>query len=218
MEDLLKQTGDDDFRIAAADGDAEELQKLIYTISSIDAQDPETGKTALHYAVQSKKLAVLVYLLDRGASPTVADNEGNTPLHDAAKDLQLMFMISMLVKHLPIKENGEVVPTSPNEFPELREDVDASIENNNGESAFKIVVTNYLDKRDSIRPEFKALFNQLYRMLSRNVVAAQIKSGKLDKEKRGYVVIGTYGDVHVFDTAEEAERYQIKQGKDRVYF
>jgi ankyrin repeat protein len=42
------------------------------------------GQTALHFAAEMGRMAVVRFLLDRGASPLIADAAGRTPI-DAAR-------------------------------------------------------------------------------------------------------------------------------------
>ena len=43
-----------------------------------------TGRTPLFYAVHSENAAAVKYLLDHGANPDKADEDGLSPLHSAA--------------------------------------------------------------------------------------------------------------------------------------
>ncbi|XP_046654818.1 ankyrin-1-like [Daphnia pulicaria] len=44
----------------------------------------ENGRTALYYAIIDKNVETVRYLLEKGADPTIGDNEGTTPFHVAA--------------------------------------------------------------------------------------------------------------------------------------
>eukprot|EP00300_Choanocystis_sp_HF-7_P026411 c2956_g1_i2.p2 GENE.c2956_g1_i2~~c2956_g1_i2.p2 ORF type:complete len:118 (-),score=13.86 c2956_g1_i2:590-943(-) len=45
----------------------------------------QDGHTALHIAVQSLELEIARVLIESGANPNTADNQGATPVHIAAK-------------------------------------------------------------------------------------------------------------------------------------
>lgn len=50
---------------------------------SINVQDKEEGRTALHMAVDRGLMDVVEFLLERKAAVNLADNDGQTPLHYA---------------------------------------------------------------------------------------------------------------------------------------
>lgn len=62
-------------------------------VADVNAKD-SAGRTALHYAVWD--LGVLRVLLRGGADPCVADAEGMTPLHLAAKDKATDVLLQLL--------------------------------------------------------------------------------------------------------------------------
>src|SRR3954452_11899837 len=47
--------------------------------------ETDEGETALHWAVSRQHTEIVAMLLDAGANPNVADNDGYTPLHDVAE-------------------------------------------------------------------------------------------------------------------------------------
>lgn len=49
----------------------------------IDVKDKDEGRTGLHWAVSEGHIAMVKYLLERGANPNVSDNIGWTPLMSA---------------------------------------------------------------------------------------------------------------------------------------
>ena len=50
----------------------------------LNFQNPKTGNTALHLAVKSKRPRIILFLLEKGASIDISNNEGLTPLQLAA--------------------------------------------------------------------------------------------------------------------------------------
>lgn len=51
----------------------------------INSRDLSTGRTGLHIAADRRDVVWLVYLLNRGANPNIADNRGVTPLMRASQ-------------------------------------------------------------------------------------------------------------------------------------
>lgn len=51
----------------------------------VNSRDLSTGRTGLHIAADRRDVVWLVYLLNRGANPNIADNRGATPLMRASQ-------------------------------------------------------------------------------------------------------------------------------------
>nr|CCA19416.1 conserved hypothetical protein [Albugo laibachii Nc14] len=65
---------------AASDGDIEEIERYVASGGDIDAQD-EHAYTPLQAAVSYNHAELALILLKHGSSPTLADNDLDTPLH-----------------------------------------------------------------------------------------------------------------------------------------
>jgi ankyrin repeat protein len=63
--------------------DPEKIAALIKAGVWLDETDE--GETALHWAVSRQHTEIVTMLLEAGANPNVPDNDGYTPLHDAAE-------------------------------------------------------------------------------------------------------------------------------------
>ena len=72
------------------------IPALVAAGSDIDAADAE-GRTALHYAARDGQNAVVVELLNHGASVYAQDNRGRTPLHLAAMSDNANSVIDVLL-------------------------------------------------------------------------------------------------------------------------
>jgi ankyrin repeat protein len=70
--------------LAARQGDQALVEQLLSGRVPPDHKDAQ-GRTALWYAVQNRKSALVDILLNAGASPRVADKSGDTPLHIASR-------------------------------------------------------------------------------------------------------------------------------------
>src|SRR3954465_11431454 len=68
---------------AVVRNDPEKIAALIKAGVLLDETDE--GETALHWAVSRQHTEIVTMLLDAGANPNVADNDGYTPLHDLAE-------------------------------------------------------------------------------------------------------------------------------------
>lgn len=68
---------------AIAQGDDAAALKLIEQGVDVEAKDPATGASALHYAVMKDKIALVGLLLARGADVNSRTKSGTTPLHTA---------------------------------------------------------------------------------------------------------------------------------------
>ena len=66
-----------------AKGDFEAARKLIEQGADIEAKDPGTGASVLHYAVMRGNPDILQYLLSKGADVNSRTKNGTTPLHTA---------------------------------------------------------------------------------------------------------------------------------------
>jgi uncharacterized protein len=64
---------------AAFDGDADACERLVKSGVAVDGND-KYGITALGYAIDQQRLAVVRKLIDLGANVNHADDEGRTPL------------------------------------------------------------------------------------------------------------------------------------------
>jgi hypothetical protein len=70
--------------LAAADGNTEQIKRLLSQGADVNAKDEE-GQTPLHYAVKSGEMEVVQILIEAGANVHAVDKDGVTPLHTAAK-------------------------------------------------------------------------------------------------------------------------------------
>ena len=66
-----------------AKGDLEATRKLIEQGADIEAKDPGTGASVLHYAVMRGNPEILQYLLGKGVDVNSRTRNGTTPLHTA---------------------------------------------------------------------------------------------------------------------------------------
>lgn len=66
-----------------AKGDYAAAVKMIEAGANIDAKDPNTGASPLHYAVWQGNMALVALLIDRGADVNSVTKNGATPLHTA---------------------------------------------------------------------------------------------------------------------------------------
>ena len=66
-----------------AKGDFENARKLIEQGANIEAKDPGTGASVLHYAVMRGNPEILQLLLGRGVDVNSRTRNGTTPLHTA---------------------------------------------------------------------------------------------------------------------------------------
>jgi ankyrin repeat protein len=58
----------------------DELQRLIRGGADVNKQDPVTGKTALHHAIENRRPRSVFWLADAGADVCIQDANGKTPL------------------------------------------------------------------------------------------------------------------------------------------
>ena|SRR5258706_10713776 len=66
-----------------AKGDLENTRKLIEQGADLEAKDPGTGASVLHYAVMRGNPEILQFLLGRGVDINSRTRNGTTPLHTA---------------------------------------------------------------------------------------------------------------------------------------
>ena len=89
--------------IAAATGNLEEVQSLLEQGAEIEAENRYTGETPIFYAVTNQHRDTVRYLIAENANIDVQRNNGDTPLHVAARlylsncSLQLAEIIGILI-------------------------------------------------------------------------------------------------------------------------
>lgn len=66
-----------------AKGDLENTRKLIEQGADLEAKDPGTGASVLHYAVMRGNPEILQFLIGRGVDVNSRTRNGTTPLHTA---------------------------------------------------------------------------------------------------------------------------------------
>lgn len=69
---------------AVVGGDYDETARLLDQGASIEAKDPGSGASPLHYAVMKGRMKIIDLLLSRGADVNSRTRNGTTPLHTAA--------------------------------------------------------------------------------------------------------------------------------------
>lgn len=79
----VAQTEPTSLHAAAAKGDFAAVSKLVSQGSDIEARDPATGGSVLHYAVMRGNPETIDLLLARGADVNSRTKNGTTPLHTA---------------------------------------------------------------------------------------------------------------------------------------
>jgi hypothetical protein len=67
------------FRALASEGLQSLFKKLPITIYDAQFKEPDTGNTALHYAVENNLENMVGYLIDKGADIDTPNNQGITP-------------------------------------------------------------------------------------------------------------------------------------------
>jgi len=100
------------FLVAAREGRASDLVRLMRAGVDANSADPETGFTALHWAVACGQLEAVAVLLDLATSLDInaRDLDNNTPLLVAVQNLRTKAALAVLEKgadvHLPNKAGG----------------------------------------------------------------------------------------------------------------
>ena len=75
----------DPIYVAAREGNLEEIRRLLKSGTDVNITSEYLGRTALHWAVQSKHKDVVELLISSGASIDVKAKDNRTPLHFAAE-------------------------------------------------------------------------------------------------------------------------------------
>lgn len=99
--------GDTAVHVAAFEGDAAILRAVLAHGGDTDARNPITGATPLQQALLSPDANQYKVLLDAGADPNLADNNGDTALHVAARTNAGGAILALLGKGArPLAENS----------------------------------------------------------------------------------------------------------------
>ena len=79
---IVDRAGRNELINAAIDGDVSAVERCLTENFDPDYAD-QAGWTALHFAVQNNDAEIAAILLNGGASTTVVDRDGNSPLSQA---------------------------------------------------------------------------------------------------------------------------------------
>lgn len=87
---------------AAGRGDIDAMEELRQQGGLLSVATSHDGRTPIHVACLEGQLQVIRYLLEKGASPHVFDNHGQTPLHDAIRSAneEAIFLLREFGAHL----------------------------------------------------------------------------------------------------------------------
>jgi ankyrin repeat protein len=70
-------------RTASEFGQIDKVRQLLcYPKVNVNATDSDTGKSALHFAVEKEFIEVITYLFEHGANSAQRDAKSETPLHE----------------------------------------------------------------------------------------------------------------------------------------
>ncbi|XP_046655006.1 ankyrin-2-like, partial [Daphnia pulicaria] len=92
----------------SADSDRDSyIPNLLLANDKVDINETTSycGLTALHLAIIHSNLTLAYFLLGRRANPNVADENGATPLHWAARDAKDMNIVELLLEHEDLDVN-----------------------------------------------------------------------------------------------------------------
>lgn len=99
--------GDTAVHAAAFSGKPELLRLVLEHGGDVDARNPQTGTTPLVQALLSPRADQYRVLLDAGADPDIADRNGDTPLHVAARTNNGSAILALLGKGAsPLAKNS----------------------------------------------------------------------------------------------------------------
>ena len=122
-----------EFRVAAAKSDLAQLQQLLSKIADINAQGPDSKRTALHFAVMYNTHGdVIEWLKNNGADGNMPDKDGNTPFHLACKNKKIGQYLALLVVRPQNKEEEDAFTRKPLATPGLN----PFLPNNEGKTPF----------------------------------------------------------------------------------
>ena len=105
--------------VEAAGQSLEVVKLLVAKGAKIDARQSDQGWTALTRSITDHRSDVMLYLLARGADPTIAMNDGATPLHMAVRFGDLKAVEALLKRNVNVdartKEEPRTVHSSEND-------------------------------------------------------------------------------------------------------
>lgn len=184
------QDSEKEFRIAASRGDIAQMQKLLEKQNvDINSQGPVTGKNALHRAVMTKQYKALEFLLHNGANRNVLDKEGNTALHIACAQQDLMAMTFLLLpkmetfKEITDKFGAEFVSKV---YP-ADDTIDPTIQNNKQQTVLHLFAGIGASLREMPKMQ-QAAYSFVVGLLGNTVGIQLKKQGKVQGEQTFSIV------------------------------
>ncbi len=102
---LMTYTGDQALHFASTFGRLEVIQSLIHRKADINHKG-QYGRTPLLCALYNKNRYAAIHLLEMGADPNICDNNGDAPIHVAAKYSFIDVIKALLLKDVDINACG----------------------------------------------------------------------------------------------------------------
>lgn len=216
-----------DFRKAAADGNLEQVKKIIIrdrefrkvvsdenmqvvkeimkgnTYLDVNQQGPQSGNTALHFATLHGRIDVVRFLSNEpNVDKRIKNNDGDTPLHIAANKYDKQLLLDIITKDGSLRL--EIEHTTQTLY---NENVDMTIKNNAGLQPLQIYVKHYLDKTATQKDMHSNMIHKAGHGHALRIVGGLISKNLRDNGslKEGQkLVIAIDGSLHIFNNNTDA--------------
>lgn len=191
------------FRDAARTGNVNKLRELLPLVN-VNAREPITNMTALHYAARAKQYDAIGVLSEAYPDVNIQDLNGDTPLHIACRNADLQSVYLLLIPQNPRSyPNAEAFAAA-----RFNQNLNPLIPNAAGKTAMNLF-TPIANMNCSGNPEAKVMIPNLVSCIILAAKNQLFKEGKM-RLTGDIFSVDKSGNVGVFTNVTDAERFAAR--------